>query len=278
MSEQTSAPVPEAPEAAPALPITETVTVLTPESTPTEMPVAEVVAEPAVEVVEAVVEPEKPAEEKPALHTDTETLLETGLKPKEAAKTEEKPAVEGEKPAVEAVEKTVYEPFKLPEGLPVDEKMVAQFSDLIGPHKLDQETAQKLVDLHVGTMQEFQTALLAKQHSDFADMRKDWVKNIKQDEVLGGSGHLTALQAAARMRDLLVPEKYRAEFADMLRITGAGDHPALFRLLHNAARLFDEPAAPAMPARPVPDRGGSAKPTRAGAMYDHPSSVRAAGR
>lgn len=276
---QGNAPVAE-PIAAPAsvLPATAEVTLLTPATPPPELPVEPVTEAPAAPVetppTEAPVEP-KAEEPKVALHTDTPSLMEEAGK-----KAEPKPddKVEAPKPADPATEAFKYEAFKLPEGVPVDEARINAFTEIVGPHKLDQETAQKLVDLHTTTLQQFQEHLVAQQHAAFAETRRGWVDQIKADPVLGGSGHQTALQAAARMRDLLVPEAHRAEFADFMRITGAGDHPALMRLLHNAARLFDEPAAPPIPARPVPDRGGSAKPSKGAVMYDHPSSRRVAGR
>lgn len=281
MSESNTPAVP-APEVVPVA-VPETVTILTPASAPLEMPAAEPVVEPVAAIpTESIAEPAEPVADPAAdpaapLHTDTESLLEKAGKPEEKPKIDENPAVEGEKP-LETVEPVKYEPFTLPDGVPVDDAKVSAFQDLIGPHKLDQETAQKLVDLHTSTLKSFQDAVFAKQHSDFAETRQGWVRQILSDPVLGGSGHQTALMAAARMRDLLVPEADRAEFADFMRITGAGDHPAMMRLLHNAARLFDEPAAPPIAARPVPDRGGSGKQSRQNLLYDHDTSRRAAQR
>lgn len=261
-------PTPE-PVATPSAPME--ATVLTPESvTPVvEEVTPEPVAEPVGNVEETVI-----AEEKPPLHTDKPTLLEETEKPEEKPPEEAKPEVKPEAPE----EPFKYEPFKLPEGVPVDENRITAFQDIIAPHKLDQDTAQKLVDMHVETMRDFQNALVAKQHSDFAETRRQWVDQIRSDPVLGGPGHLTALRTAARMRDLLVSEEHRAEFADFMRVTGAGDHPAMMRLLHNAARFLDEPAPPPTPARPVPDRGGNGPVNRQAVLYDHPTSRRVAGR
>lgn len=293
-AEEPTVPAAATPAATPVVPDLTQATILTPSTAPvvleavvetpaaTEVVAEPAVAEPAVETpAETVVaEGEKPAEgdeaAKPALHTDTETLLEKAGKPDEKPKTDEKPAGEAEKPVVVG-EVATYEPFKLPEGLPIDETRIKAFTDVIGPLKLGQEDAQKLVDLHTQTLQDYAQALSAQQHAQFAETRRGWVEKIKADPVLGGAGHQTALQAAARMRDLLVPPEHRQEMAEAMRDTGIGDHIALFRLFHNAARLFDEPASPPIAARPVPDRGGSAKEPRSRIMYDHPSSRRVAG-
>ena len=278
--EETTAPA----AAAPAMPALETATIIT----PVAGPVAEVTAsvaeepaevaaapEPAAAATEVPAEAARPAEEaKSALHTDTPSLLEEAGKPKEEAK---KPDSEP-KPAETAVEGPKYEPFKLPEGVQPDEKRLGEFAEVAAKHGLKQEDAQALLDMHTSTLKQFQDAVFAEQHRVFAETRRGWVQQILADPILGGAGHETAKMAAARMRDLLVPEAHRAEFAAFMRDTGAGDHPALFRLLHNAARLFDEPAAPPIPARPVPDRGGNGKQPRGTMLYDHPTSRRAAGR
>lgn len=279
---QPAAVVAEPVVAAPAL---ETPTIITPVTAPVEAPAAEVTPEPAPVTPEApVAAPEgtdKPADEtKPAPHTEKPTLLEATETPKPDEKAPEKP-VEAEKvPEGEKIPDAAfkYEPFTLPEGVKIDEDRIAKFTDVIGPHKLDQETAQKLVSLHTETLEAFREHMQAEQLRIFEETKAGWLTRTMSDPELGGAGHQTALQAAARMRDLLVPEEDRADFVEMLRASGVGDHPALFRMLYRAARLFDEPAAPPIPARPVPDRGGSAPTSRQALIYDHPTSRRVAGR
>ena len=300
MADEPIVPGVAAPEpAAPGIPAIETPTIIA-GATP-EPIVTESAAGPAVVVEPSAAEPaaeEKPAAEsapatepaatektdepvKPPSHTDTPTLLEEAGKPTAEAKPvpegEKKPG-EAEKP-LEPVETRTYEPFTLPEGVTPDEQQLDAFRQVAASHNLDQTAAQGFLDLHVAAIQRAGEAMRAEQQRIFAETRKGWVEEIKADPILGGAGHQTALMAAARMRDLLVPEAHRAEFADFMRVTGAGDHPALMRLFHTAARFYDEPAAPPMPARPVPDRGGNgAKQPRSSVMYDHPSSRRAAGR
>lgn len=264
------APVAAPAETAPAPP--PAATILTPTTTPAEV-VAEVAAtEAAPEAPAETPAPATPTEPAIKPHTETASLMEEAGKPAEKP-AEAKPA---ETPAETPAAK--YEPFKLPEGIEPDTKRIEAFTEIAAKHNLPQDAAQSLVDLHTATMAAYRDQLLQAQHTAFAETRAGWVNQIKADPILGGAGFETAKMAAARMRDLLVPEAHRAEFAAFMRDTGAGDHPALFRMLHNAARLFDEPAAPPMPARPVPDRGGNGKLSRPQAMYDHPSSRRAAGR
>jgi hypothetical protein len=67
------------------------------------------------------------------------------------------------------------------------------------------------------------------------------------------------------MRDLLVPAEHREEFNNFLTYTGAGDHPAIFRLLVNAHRLFGESSAPPPAAKPAPAPRGANGARQAGA-------------
>ena len=262
---QPAAPAAETVVAAPAL---ETPTIITPSAAPVEVPAAEVTPPTPVVTPEAApVTPEAPAVtpvegEKPAF-TDKPTLLEATETPKPAEKAEEKPptAVEEPKKPEESADSLKYEPFTLPEGVKVDEDRINKFTELVGPLKADQETAQKLVNLHTETLEAFRQHMQAEQIRVFEDTKAGWLQKTMSDPELGGAGHQTALQAAARTRDLLVPEEDRADFVDMLRASGVGDHPALFRMLYRAARLFDEPAAPPQ-YQPVRSRTEGAAPLR----------------
>lgn len=227
--------------------------------------------------------PETPAAvAEPPDHSKEPTLLEgfeiekppeptaEAPKPDEAAKpeAEAKPAETPEaKPA------PVYEPFTLPEGVTAAPEQMAAYTETLGKFGVSQEAGQALIDMHAKAVQDLTTNSLAEQHRVFGEMRRDWRDRIKGDPELGGAGHDTAKGAVARMRDLLVPEKHRAEFNEFLSVTGAGDHPALWRLLHNAARMFDEPSIPDRPIGPAPNAGAPrGRNGFRGVMYDHPSS------
>jgi hypothetical protein len=260
----------------PATPVADAAPVAVPEPVAIEAaatPVAEVVAEPVA------APPETPVETPvaPVLHTDTPTLLEAAGKPAETPQTAEAASAA---PATPTPAPRTYEAFTFPEGITADDKQLATYQDIAGRHNLDQETAQSLLNMHTGSLKQYAENLLSEQHRVFGETRKAWRDSVMGDEELGGAGHQTAMAAVARMRDLLVPAERMAAFNDMLRMTGVGDHPEFNRLLHAAARFFDEPAAPTIVAQPSPDRGGNAgrgAGSRRGVLYDHPSSNRARG-
>lgn len=222
----------------------------------------------------------KPAEAKPADDKPAEPKPD-GEKPAEAKPAEEpKP---GEKP-VEAKPEDAKPPepaplppvdykYELPETIKLDDATRGEFHGALDGFRADPAAgAQKLIDLHNRTMTDYATDLVRQQHQAFADTRKDWNKQVMADPEIGGSGHQTAMGAIARMRDLFVADKDIPAFDSFLRITGAGDHPEFLKMLHNAARYFDEPPLPPADARPTKSNGADPKARGGRLLYDHPRS------
>lgn len=233
-------------------------------------------------------EPAKPAEAKPA----------EAAKPTEAAAVE-KPAAELKPPEVakpegEAKPAEVAKPeplvavdykYELPPTLKLDDALKGELHGALDAFRADPaQGVQPLIDLHNKVVSDLVTqhaeTTLRDQHKSFNDTRTQWNKDWAADEQIGGAGYQTALRAVARMRDQFVSAelpgtpKYDADrksFEEFLRVTGAGDHPAFGRFLHNVARAFDEPALPPTNGKPAPSNG--MKPgSRRERMYDHPSS------
>ena len=255
-------------------------------------------------------EPAKPAEVKPA---DAPKRAEAPKPADQTKPAEVKP--EGEAKAIEAAKPDPVEyKYALPEGLTMDDARKGELHAALDAFRANPiEGAQGLIDLHNKSMQEFakqyDADTSADQHRKFNDARKDWNKKIMADSTLGGAGHQTAMGAVARARDALVPASMMqarswseadlkaaglpearakelagspriSEFEEFLRVTGAGDHPVLMHILHNAARYLDEPQAVNVPTdiSPPPDIGR--QPGRRGAqvLYDNPRSQRSNGR
>lgn len=204
-------------------------------------------------------------------HTDEQTLLEEGDKKPDAERPGDKP--EGEKPPEEAP-KPIFEfqPYKLPEGVKLDDKGIAEFNTVLTDDKMTpQDRGQKLMDMYTEAMTNYDKQLRQQQHTAFAETRKAWRTLAMSDEVIGGSGHQTAMKSVASARDMFVPEGERKEFNDFLRITGAGDNPAFLRFLYRVDRKLAEPSPMPPGGKPPADIGK--KPTgRRGALYDHPTS------
>lgn len=197
-------------------------------------------------------EPAKPEAAKPAEAKPAEPAKPVEAKPADAPKPEGEPAPAAEPAALEPVE---YK-YELPETIKLDDATRTSFHTALDAFRTDPAAgAQGLIDLHNKTMTDYAKSVADEQHKVWNDTRKGWQTEVMADEQLGGAGFQTTMGAIARMRDLLVPEGRRAAFDSFLQVTGAGDHPEFLRILHNAARLYDEaPMAPPNP-RPAPNGG-----------------------
>jgi hypothetical protein len=232
------------------------------------------------------VEPSSPAAAEPAAAVPT--LLEKFDKEKadaEAAKAAKaaapKPqATEAAKPAeappaqpTAPVPTPVEYKYTLPETIRMDDTLKGEVHGALDAFRANpSEGVQGLINLHEKQMRAFAEHMANEQQRIFRETRQGWAKEILSDPEIGGSGHQTAMGAIARMRDLFVPEKDRPRFEEFLRVTGAGDHPSFLKLLHQAARFYDEPALP--PPNPRPAPGNGRRPTnRLRDIYDHPRST-----
>jgi hypothetical protein len=154
-----------------------------------------------------------------------------------------------------APEPIAYE-YALPETIKMDDALKGEFHTALDAFRADPvKGAQGLIDMHNKAMQQFAEDSLRNQYEVFNNTRRGWQTDVMADPELGGAGYQTTMGAIARMRDMLVPEKNRESFNTFLKVTGAGDHPEFLRLLHNAARIFDEAPMPPPGARPPPNVG-----------------------
>ena len=241
-----------------------------------EHPAAKAAAEPAKPATEPGKEPATPAEAKAGEPT----------KPAEAKPAEPKAAEPEAKPAEPVKPEPVEYKYAVPEVIKLDDARKAEFHTALDEFRANPaEGAQKLMDMHASAMTAFKDRLLELQKSTFNDFRKEERTKVLADPELGGAGHMTAMQAIARVRDACVSSakpgspRYIAEtkeFNDALRISGAGDMKAILRCFHNMARWMDEPQSTSIPTSIAPPKGNGKPPKSS--IYDHPSSAKMAGR
>jgi outer membrane biosynthesis protein TonB len=219
------------------------------------------VAEPAAPVTEPTLlqkfdkeqEAKKPEPAKSAEPAKVE--VKAVEKPIEAKPADGKP-VEAVKPEVPAAPEPVAYEYTLPDTIKMDDGLKTTFHTALDALRTDPaKGAQGLIDLHNQTMEQYAKSVTDNQMKVWNDTRRGWVTDVMADEQLGGAGYQTTMGAVARMRDLLVPESRRPAFEQMLAVTGVGDHPEFLRILHNAARLYDEAPMPPPNVRPPADIG-----------------------
>lgn len=237
-----------------------------------------------LEEVKAPGSEEPPKTEEPKVEAKTE-------EPKTEAKPEEKPAEapkEGEKPAEAKTEEAPVEKpplapveykYELPETVKLPDELKTEFHGVLDGLRADPSNVQPLIDFHIKAMTGFEKAVSQRQHDVFNTTRTQWQDQIKSDEEMGGSGFETTKSTVARMRDKLVSsakpgsERYQKEMQEaqqFFRVTGGGDHPVLWRILHNAARWLDEPTPPPAEIKPAPQ--GRAPGDRRSLLYNNPTS------
>lgn len=222
-----------------------------------------------------------------------ETLLETvskELAAEEAPKVEEptapvavepekKPDAEAAKP--EGEQPKVEEPaplppveykYEVPEGFEINDERKGEFHSALDAFRANPaEGIQPLLALHSKAVVEAINKVRGDQTELFNNTLVDWEKQIMADPEVGGAGYETAKRAVARVRDAAVPAKDLPDFEHFLRVTGAGSHPAFWRMLHNLAAYVDEPSD--IPTNILPPKSIGKAPAgakRQDSFYDHP--------
>ncbi len=262
-------------------------------ATPQEPIIEPIVATPAVEPAVApaaepapIVEAAPVAEPAPPQHpAEVPSLLETlaapkppeskAEEPKAEVKTEE-PKVEAkaEEPKVETKAEEVKPPaepeppveykFEWSEHVKPQAEKVAAFTEFARENKLTPEAAQKAVSYFNDAAAAFVADQQRRAVEVWNETRAEWRKQILADSEIGGAGFNAAKGAIARMRDKFASDAqpgtkaYDSDMAaltEMMRITGVGDHPVFWKMLHRVAAVFDEPKAPSIIPQPTKNNG-----------------------
>jgi len=223
---------------------------------------------------------EAPQEDKPEDVAPEPEAATTEASVEEESGEEEGGPEEAEPKEPEPLAAVEYD-YTLPETLTLPDERKAEFHAALDAFRADpSKGVQGLIDMHNRAMEEHVERARQEQFKVWNETNDSWRKQVLADPEIGGAGHQTAMMAIARMRDRLAsshkpgtPEYVSdlAAFDQFLNVTGAGNHPVFLKLLHNSARLFDEPAPPPPNPKPPKDIG---KQNGKGLLYDHPRSVR----
>jgi hypothetical protein len=139
----------------------------------------------------------------------------------EAPKEEEKP----EEPVLKAPEK--YE-FTLPDGMALNESLVAEFEPIAREADLTQEQASKLVEMHVRAEQ--------ARVNQWTETVKGWTEAAKSDPEFGGPKMAENMGTAVRA----LKEYGSPELNELLDSFGIGNHPAFIRFAYRAGKALGE--------------------------------------
>lgn len=153
-----------------------------------------------------------------------------GKKPEGEGAADKPKDAEGDKEKKGAPEK--YE-FKVPDGVELDETLVNEFTPLAKELNLDNEGAQKLVDLYTKT----RAADIQKLYDALAQTHEKWVGAAKADKEIGGA-NFDANVAIAKKAMNEASLGGGKNLVEALNETGAGNHPEIIRFFYRVGKLM----------------------------------------
>ena len=214
---------------------------------------------------------------------EVQPALKDTLLSAEPEKTEgDKPATEGDKPATEGEKKDgagegekkdtpAPEPMKpedykleLPEGITADDPLLTAFLEGAAKGGMDNESVQAVVSSLGPKLAE----QLAAPMKAWTSLNEQWQAEVKADPVIGGANLPATIKTVADAISLVsTPEEAQAA-REALTMTGAGNNPAIVRLMHRmASRLVEKGAV----------QGNSPAESRSAAAVLYPSHSAAKG-
>ena len=145
-----------------------------------------------------------------------------------------------------------YEAFTLPEGVEMDDDALDKFKPIAKEAGLDQDNAQKFVDLYTEAVVE----AAETQQKVWAETQQQWVDQAKTDKEIGGEKFESNLGDAKKaLKQFGTPELDEA-----MSVTGAGNHPEFIRLLSRVGKAISEDAM-------VPGKATTGPKTHAEILY-----------
>lgn len=195
----------------------------------------------------------KPAEE--TAEAKAERLKNETPEEKTAREAEEKAA--GDKKVADL--RKSYEAIKLPDGLKADQPAVADFLKIASEKGMPLDQAQALVDSVAPKLQEAVDA----PYKAWADLQTKWMGELKTDPEIGGAALKENLGFAAKALDTFAGDSKSPEgqaVREAFEFTGAGNHPAIARMLVRVGKALAEGA-------PLGGKGKGQAPDLAAQMY-----------
>ena len=194
----------------------------------------------ADDVVETTVETS--VEDDTGLDTNIDDgVVELGNdEPEEAEADDTAAAKEGDKKSEEA--KAEFEEFKLPEGYSADPELMKEFNPLAKELGLNQEQAQKLIDLQVKSVQKalspenITDQVMSVMDSIVAQQKTEWSKELKSDKDIGGAN----LDGNIKLANQALTQFGSPEFKAALKESGWSSNPHLVKMLVEVGKVISE--------------------------------------
>lgn len=154
-----------------------------------------------------------------------------GDPPKDPVIPEPPKEPEAPAPAAFALDK-----IKLPEGMKSDDPTLASFGEVLANDKLSPlERGQALLDLYADVTKKGRDAATEAWNT----VNKQWETATLADKDIGGAKWDTTKSTIAKAIDSLGPE-LAASVREALDVTGAGNHPAMVKMMYKFASQITE--------------------------------------
>lgn len=127
-------------------------------------------------------------------------------------------------------EAVTFEDFTLPEGVVLDEELMTEFLPFAQELKLDQEGAQKFIDMGSKIAQKMQQQQLDAWQEQLAG----WTEQTRNDAELGGKNLANTLAVARTALESFASP----EFNELLKASGIGNHPEMIRFAHRIGKAI----------------------------------------
>jgi hypothetical protein len=181
------------------------------------------------------VDKDKPAEgDKPPVDKDKKVEGDKPPVDKDKKVEGDEPPVDKDK-KVEGDDKTSpesYSDFTLPEGVELDEALMAKATPIFKELNLSQEDAQKLVDLQAEMVQEGARS----QGESFNQLMKDWQNESANDKEFGGD----KFEENIGIAKLAIDKFGTPELKELMEDHGVGNHPEMIRFMWKIGSLLKE--------------------------------------
>lgn len=113
-----------------------------------------------------------------------------------------------------------YTEFNVPQDMPAPPEVMGQFKEIAAKHKLPQEAAQALLDLHV--------KMNLESMKEWEDTKTEWRGQLEQDTTYGGKN----LQATIVNANKIVQQYGDKELIEDLHLLGLGNKLSFARFLN----------------------------------------------
>jgi hypothetical protein len=137
---------------------------------------------------------------------------------------------------------TEFEEFKLPAGFAADPELMKAFNPLAKEFGLNQEQAQKLIDLQVKSVQKalspenIADQVMSAMDSIVAQQKSVWSKELKSDKDIGGA----KLDGNIKLANQALSKFGSPEFKAALKESGWSSNPHLVKMLVEVGKVISE--------------------------------------